>query len=246
MKHNNQLFLEGTNGKAVLLIHGITSGASQMVPMAQFLNDYGYSVHSVNLAGHGTYPDDLLHTGCREFIKKAEYDYSQLKKEYDTVFVGGLSTGGCLSLYLAAKHPEIAGIIPISSPLFLDENCFIAQKYPEDMVYFHRSMEGKYGIAKKYHVHYEDIPVVIFKALYDLMDILKKDDFLKQVKCPAFIVQTKDDAVSVPKSGEIIYDSISSEVKELYMPETGTHNVVLTERRLDVFRKTVEFLENIK
>ena len=41
MKLNNQLFLEGTNKKAVLLIHGITSGTSQMKPMANFLNDYG-------------------------------------------------------------------------------------------------------------------------------------------------------------------------------------------------------------
>ena len=41
MKLNNQFFLEGTNGKAVLLMHGITSGAQQMMPMARFLNDYG-------------------------------------------------------------------------------------------------------------------------------------------------------------------------------------------------------------
>lgn len=55
MQTNDQKFYEGTNGIAVLLIHGITSGAAQMIPMAKFLNDYGYSVWSVNLAGHGTY-----------------------------------------------------------------------------------------------------------------------------------------------------------------------------------------------
>ena len=117
MKLNSQVFLPGTNGKAVLLLHGIMVGAAQMVPMAQFLNDYGYSVYCANLAGHGTYPEDMLHTGCKEFLQKAEYDYSLLAAEYDKVFVGGLSTGGCLSLYLAAEHPEIAGIIPVSSPL---------------------------------------------------------------------------------------------------------------------------------
>lgn len=56
MQTNDQKFYEGTNESAVLLIHGITSGAAQMIPMAKFLNDYGYSVWSVNLAGHGTYP----------------------------------------------------------------------------------------------------------------------------------------------------------------------------------------------
>ena len=44
MQTNDQKFFHGNNGKAVLLIHGITSGAAQMVPMAKFLNDYGYSV----------------------------------------------------------------------------------------------------------------------------------------------------------------------------------------------------------
>jgi len=245
MKLNNQLFLEGTNKKAVLLIHGITSGASQMKPMANFLNDYGYSVYCANLAGHGTYPQDLLHTGCEQFIQKAEYDYSLLKKEYDTVYVGGLSTGGCLSLYLAAKHPEIAGIIPISSPLELVEGTFISQKYPEDMVYFHRSMEGKSGIAQKYHIHYEEIAVNIFKALYDLMDILNDDDFLGDVKCPAFIVQAKNDEIAEPESSLKIFNAISSEIKELYRPETGGHNIVLAEERLEVFRRCKNFMERL-
>ena len=72
MQTNDQKFFHGNNGKAVLLIHGITSGAVQMVPMAKFLNDYGYSVWCVNLAGHGTFPQELLHTSCEDFIAKAE------------------------------------------------------------------------------------------------------------------------------------------------------------------------------
>ena len=125
MQTNDQKFYEGTNGSAVLLIHGITSGVAQMIPMAKFLNDYGYSVWCVNLAGHGTYHEDLLHTTYEDMIRKSEDDYKYLKKHYDKVFVGGLSTGGCLSLYLAAKHPKIAGIIPVSSPLRLCEGTFM-------------------------------------------------------------------------------------------------------------------------
>lgn len=36
MQTNDQKFFQGSNGKAVLLIHGITSGAAQMIPMAKF------------------------------------------------------------------------------------------------------------------------------------------------------------------------------------------------------------------
>lgn len=38
--------------------------------------------------------ENLLHTTCEDMIRKAENDYQYLKKHYDKVFVGGLSTGG--------------------------------------------------------------------------------------------------------------------------------------------------------
>ena len=94
MNTNDQLYLPGNNGKAVLLMHGLTSGAAQMVPMARVLSDYGYTVRCVNLAGHGTYPEDLLHTTAEDLIAKAEYDYAQLQSEYSTVYAAGVSTGG--------------------------------------------------------------------------------------------------------------------------------------------------------
>ena len=245
MRTNDQVFFSGDNGKAILLIHGITSGAAQMIPMAKFLNDYGYSVWCVNLAGHGTFPEELLHTDCEDFIAKAESDYAYLKKSFDTVYVGGLSTGGCLSLYLAAKHPDMAGIIPISSPLSLMPGTFMTDTYPPEQVYFHRPMEGKVGLFKQYHIHYEDIAIRIFGELERLTKVIGAEGFLERIKCPAIIVQAKDDAVADPGSAEIIYNRISSENKQLYTPEHGEHNIVLTEGRHEAFRRIAMFLENL-
>ena len=71
MHCNDQLYLPGDNGIGIVLIHGISSGCAQMIPLGKMLNDYGYSVHCVNIAGHGTYPQELLRTsfeaGKREF-----------------------------------------------------------------------------------------------------------------------------------------------------------------------------------
>ena len=129
MKANNQVFLQGENGKAVLLMHGLTSGASQMIPMAHYLNDYGYTVSCVNIAGHGTYPEDLSHTTSEDMIIKAEFDYSNLSKEHSDVFVGGISTGGLLALLLSSRHPEIKGFISISAPVVLVPDTFISKEY---------------------------------------------------------------------------------------------------------------------
>ncbi|MDO4962193.1 MAG: alpha/beta fold hydrolase [Eubacteriales bacterium] len=242
--YNNQSYYPGTNGKAVLFIHGITSGSAQGIPYAEYLNDYGYGVSLVNLAGHGTYPEDLLHTEATDFIYKAEFDYKQLKAMgYEKIFISGLSTGGLLSLVLAARHPEIAGIIPISAPMAMVPGNFISDEYPPDQVYYHRDPGGKTGVAKKYHVHYEDIAVKAFQSLRDLIDIVRNGDILPEVRCPACIIQAKDDNMAEPDSSVYINEHISSDDKMLCRPEIGGHNIILGEQRFAAFEKALEFLE---
>ena len=243
MLTNDQKFFEGTNGKAVLLMHGIAAGAAQMVPMAKFLNDYGYSVYTVNLAGHGTYPEDLLHTTCADMIAKAEYDYQTLRAHYDTVYVGGYSTGGLLSLYLASVHPEIAGVISISTPMWLQPNTFITNEYPPQQVYFHRDPGGKAGLFRYYHIHYENIAVCIFKELERLMEQVRDRELLARVRCPVLIIQAEDDAIAKPESCRYLALWVGSADKELYNPETGEHNIALTEGRHEAFRRAAMFLQ---
>lgn len=245
MQTNNQVFLEGTNGKAVMLMHGLTSGAAQMIPMAHYLNDYGYSVSCVNIAGHGTYPQDLLHTTAEDMFTKAEYDYLALQKKYEKVYVGGVSTGGLLSLLLSSKYPKIAGFISISAPLSLTPGSYISQPYPKGTVFIHRSLEGKTGLFKKYHIHYEQIPICIFTVLDELMTKLSDKNLLKKVKCPGLVIQAYDDSIAIPESATYILKNIGSDKKESYRPETGDHLIVLSEGRMDAFRHTVEFLERL-
>lgn len=242
--YNNQSYYPGSNGKAVLFIHGLTSGSAQGIPFAEYLNDYGYGVSCVNLAGHGTYPEDLLHTEGTDFIAKAEYDYQQLKAMgYEKIFISGLSTGGILSCELASRHPEISGIIPISAPMAMVPGTFMTAEYPENQVYYHRDPGGKTGVAKKYHIHYENIAVKVFKSLQDLIDIVKAPEVLAKVNCPACIIQAKDDNMADPESAPYIYKHICSKDKMLFRPEEGGHNIILNVQRFEVFARALDFLE---
>lgn len=240
---NDQRLYEGTNGKAILLMHGIAGGAAQLFPMAQFLNNYGYTVYSVNLAGHGTYPEDLLHTSCEDMIAKAEYDYRFLATHYNEVYVGGYSTGAILALYLASVHPEVAGVISYSAPAWLCPGTFITDTYPPEQVYFHRDPGGKTGLAKIYHIHYEEIAISIFRELERLEEIIRDPELLKCITCPAIIVQAQNDAIAEPSSCHYFYEHISSVKKELYNPPIGDHSIALTEGRHEAFRRTAMFLE---
>ena len=48
-----EFFLPGTNGGAVLLIHGYTGTPAEMRPLGDYLQQLGYTVLGVRLAGHG-------------------------------------------------------------------------------------------------------------------------------------------------------------------------------------------------
>ena len=68
---------------------------------------------------------------------------------------------------------------------------------------------------------------------------------MERISCPAIVIQAKDDAVADPLSASEIFGRILSRKKELYTPEHGEHNIVLTEGRHEVFRRTALFLESL-
>lgn len=240
---NDPFLLEGWNGATVLLMHGLTSGAAQMMPMARYLNDFGYTVRGVNLAGHGTYPEDLLHTTAEDLIAKAEYDYAQLRAESERVFVGGVSTGGLLGLGLASKHSEIAGVISISAPMWLVPGSFISQEYPAGTVWLDRPLGIKPGLFRKYHIHYERIAIGIFTELGRLMDQIRQPELLRQVQCPTLVVQAADDDVAEPCSADHLLTYLGGEA-HAFRPEKGGHLCLLNDGCEKVFASAKKFLEN--
>ena len=242
MHCNDQLYLPGDNGIGIVLIHGISSGCAQMIPLGKMLNDYLYSVHCVNIAGHGTYPQELLRTSFEDMIDKASYDYDMMKRHYDKVYIGGLSMGGCLALALASKRDDIDGIFSISAPLDMVPGGFVTAEYPEDMISFHRDIGGKVGIARWYHIHYEDIAVRVCKELINLMDYLKTDGVIENIKCPSYIAQSQDDAMADPTSCYRIMERLTVDDKYLYNPLDAGHNMAFNEGRFGLIQNLIAYL----
>ena len=91
---------------AVLLVHGLTGTPKEMLSVAKRLNKYGFTVFCPVLAGHCGSEEDLLATRWQDWAHSVENALSQLAEQADVVFVGGLSAGAVLSLYLADRHPD--------------------------------------------------------------------------------------------------------------------------------------------
>ncbi|MDX2288521.1 MAG: alpha/beta fold hydrolase [Hyphomicrobiaceae bacterium] len=102
----------------VLLVHGLCGTPSEMRFVATGLVRAGYTVHCPQLAGHGGSMDALKATTWQDWYQTAETALIELRKECDTVIVGGLSTGALLGLLLAARHPDKVSGLTMYAPTF--------------------------------------------------------------------------------------------------------------------------------
>jgi carboxylesterase len=116
------------DARGALVLHGFTSNPQSMRGLALALADAGLSVEMPLLPGHGTELSDMLPTRWEDWSDAAEAAYTGLAARSDGVVVVGLSMGGMLSVWLAERHPEIAGIAvvnPLLAPPDADSIVFI-------------------------------------------------------------------------------------------------------------------------
>jgi carboxylesterase len=99
--------LEGTNGKGVLLIHGLTGAPGEMQFLAKRLHRRGFTVHVPQLAGHCQGLRQLLSTTWNDWLDSVRSSYQSLARTVDETSVAGICVGGALGLALAAEQSAI-------------------------------------------------------------------------------------------------------------------------------------------
>ena len=104
----------GTLTSGVLVIHGFTGNPSSVRELAERFADGGFHVEVPRLTGHGTVIEDMVPTRWSDWSADVEAAYKDLSSRCKQVVVAGQSMGGALTLWLAARHPEIAGIVCIN------------------------------------------------------------------------------------------------------------------------------------
>ena len=101
-----------------LVLHGFTGSPQSMRGLAQALAGAGFAVELPRLPGHGTSLEDMLATGWTDWSGAAEAAHRELAGRCERVVVVGLSMGGTLTVWLATRHPEIAGIVCVSAGFY--------------------------------------------------------------------------------------------------------------------------------
>lgn len=96
--------------KVVVLFHGLSDSPFYMKDVARIFRAHGYDVVAPTLDGHGTKPEDLLEIESKQWTSSTDAWIAWAQKNWSKVSVGGFSTGGALSLRLAALNPELQSV----------------------------------------------------------------------------------------------------------------------------------------
>jgi carboxylesterase len=262
------VFMPGRNGKAVILIHGLTGTPAEVRFLAWFLNTHGYTVSCPRLANHGQPMHILKATRWEEFYASARQAYEELRADHQEIFVAGLSLGALLALLLADEFQTgVAGVSCLSPTLFYDGWNVpwyyfllpLASRTPlKNFTYFKE--EPPYGlksaqIRAKVHEFYEhaDIhtmhdvdrfgypffPVRLLAELHRLVAYLEPR--LPRVQSPCQIIQARNDDVSSVKNAQRIHDRVGSARKEIVYLEDSYHVITADQERAKVAQSILDF-----
>lgn len=99
-----------------LLFHGLAGTPVELRFVARSLAASGYTVHCPQIVGHCGTSEDLKATRWTDWLAGAEASLVELRKECDTVIVGGTSMGAVLALELAARRPDSVHALSLFAP----------------------------------------------------------------------------------------------------------------------------------
>jgi carboxylesterase len=187
-----------------------------MRPVAEAFAAAGFAVGLPRLPGHGTSVDDLATTTWDDWTAEAEAAYQRLAG-CETVVVAGQSMGASLTIWLAARHPEIAGIVcvnPATQPGDGD-----ALGLLRDMVAAceDRIPAGRADIADPTAADcaYGAIPVTALLSFQEGLASLQPD--LAAVACPVLILTSRQDHVVDPANSDHLAASVSGPVERVIL-----------------------------
>src|SRR6478752_611112 len=206
--------------KAVLLLHGFTGNSADVRMLGRFLEKKGYTCHAPHYKGHGVAPEELVHTGPKDWWKDVMDGYEFLKsKGHESIAAVGLSLGGVFSLKLGYTVP-IKGIVPMCAPMYIKSEEVM---YEGVLAYAreYKKREGKSSEQIEQEMEeFKQTPMNTLKSLQELI-------------------------AEVRNSVDMIYNSVESPTKDIKWYEESGHTITFDKERDQLHEDVYAFLESL-
>ncbi len=249
----------------VLLIHGLCGTPAEMRFVASGLARAGYTVHCPTLAGHGGSRQDIVRTTWQDWYRSAEAALDEIRKDCDTVIVGGLCLGSIIGLHLAAKNPgKVQGVALFSPTLWINgwampwytklfslvRNRWVANlmefpdaeslgiKCPRVREFVRTALAASDGSD----LGTAGVPGAMVLEHRRLVAAAKK--LLGKIQQPTLIVHSRQDDYANLNNATYVQGKLSAPV-DLVVLEDSYHMVTLDKERHVVVEKTRSFVERI-
>jgi len=253
-------YFEGSNGKTVLLVHGLTGAPNEMKFVGKQLHKQGFTVACPLLAGHGETEHALLQTGWRDWYATVEETLLALRETTSHIYTAGICVGGMLGLKLAYNHPEmVAGVTIYSATLQYD-----GWNIPKSRVFAplipyvgnlppfrrrHFVEEAPFGIKDdrlRERIMKSDLlehclprfPFPSLVEMYRLSGIMKKK--FAAIATPTLLLHARHDDVSHLRNSEFIARRLGGH-SELHVLEDSYHMIHIDRERHAVAKRTGDF-----
>jgi carboxylesterase len=234
---------DGTNGHGVLVLHGFTGNPNSMRGLTEAFHRSGFTVDMPLLPGHGTTAAELAETTWADWSGAAEAAFQALAAEVDRVVVAGLSMGGALTCWLAAEHPEIAGIVLVNPTVQvgaeLQETVEALQAAGEEYIPGIGSDIAKPGVDES---AYEETPVAALASL-----LAAEEEFgghLDRIAQPVLLMTSPQDHVVPPSDSDHLASRVPGPVERVTL-ERSYHVATLDYDKDLIEERAVAFAEKV-
>jgi carboxylesterase len=232
----------------VLLIHGYTGSVAETRPMGEYLAGRGLSVRCPLLPGHGTSPVELTRISWRAWTDEVESALRDLQDRCDTVFVGGLSLGALLALWLGVEHAGISGLIAMA-PMVKITNWMLPLTLGLRYLFKYNPFGaiGDDDLGDPEAIDriwcYDQTPLWAASEMYHLQRRVRKT--LPSVRQPLLIFQGRRDAQVHPHAPQMVYDGVSSTDKTMVWLENSGHNLLADGERESVWQQSYDWMVRV-
>jgi esterase/lipase len=246
---------------AIVYLHGFSASQMEGDPVHRNIaKQFHCNLYLARLAEHGIdTTDDLQNLTAEKYWESAKEAYIIGKKLGKKVILMSTSTGGTLSLQLAAAYPEIAGQILFSPNIQIYNPTAPLLNKPWGLQIGRMVMKGNYNTIKYQHPDYPKYWNTHYRleatvALQNLLEATMNQTTFSKVKQPTLALyyykdkENQDHVVNVEATKKMMEEiGTPAELKSAVAVNTGNHvlaSPLVSKDIATVEKLTVEFIAN--
>jgi carboxylesterase len=249
---------ENLKQSITILLPGLNGGGLELGQLPNFLNNNGFETLTPEVKGYlyGSPPDNY-----QTWISQLHHTIDELKSQYKTINLAGISMGSTLALALAIQRTDISSIALLSPVLRYDGWSVPWYRFLLDIVYKLGVRDWKYSEREPFGIKNHDLrrrvrdkfkadelsevgaPHITARHLHEaqgLMSYVTKN--IESIISRLLIIQSVEDDTCTVWSAEKILANAKSDLRRIIWLGNSYHIVTIDNEREVVLNEVLRFL----